>query len=187
MEKDIIGFEELYTISDTGVVMAKERKQTGAVVGICKQRKMKCSTNNTGYCCVLLRGGAGVKKKMYVHRLVAIHFIENPNNYKQINHIDGNIKNNNKDNLEWCTASMNIKHSFDKLGRVGTMRGKFGSDHNRSKPIMQMNLNGDIVAEFGSGHEAMRLTGVPQQNISKVLKGKRNSAGGFIWKYIIIL
>lgn len=44
-------------------------------------------------------------KKSYhfsIHRLVGLYFIDNPNNYKQINHKDCNKRNNNKENLEWC-------------------------------------------------------------------------------------
>lgn len=45
------------------------------------------------------------------HRLIAEHFIDNPNNYPIINHIDGVKDNNWILNLEWCTYSMNTKHA----------------------------------------------------------------------------
>lgn len=54
----------------------------------------------------------GKYKIMSVHRLVAMNFIPNPNNYPQINHIDGNKENNFYKNLEWCTPSMNVKHAY---------------------------------------------------------------------------
>ena len=48
-----------------------------------------------------------------VHRLVAQYFLPNPDNMKEVNHKDGNKDNNHVSNLEWCTRSHNVKHSFD--------------------------------------------------------------------------
>lgn len=51
-------------------------------------------------------------KDVYIHRLVALAFCENPKQYKEVNHIDGNKENNNFNNLEWCSRSENNKHAF---------------------------------------------------------------------------
>lgn len=53
-----------------------------------------------------------VSKRINVHQAVARAFISNPNNYKEINHIDGNKLNNRIENLEWCSRSHNVKESF---------------------------------------------------------------------------
>ena len=55
----------------------------------------------------------GKRRYLRVHRLVAIYFIDNPNNYDQVNHIDGDKLNNHVSNLEWCNLSMNIIHAYE--------------------------------------------------------------------------
>jgi hypothetical protein len=59
----------------------------------------------------------GIVLKSTVHRLVCRYFIDNPNNYDCINHIDCNRANNHYSNLEWCTKQMNTDHAVN-LGRI---------------------------------------------------------------------
>lgn len=54
----------------------------------------------------------GVNKHRAIHRLVALAFIDNPDNLAEVNHKDGNKLNNCVDNLEWCSRSENMKHAY---------------------------------------------------------------------------
>lgn len=96
--KDIEGFEGRYAVSSWGRVKGLH--------GILTPYE-----NHKGYLKVgLLRNGKRVKRR--VHRLVAQAFIPNPENKPEINHIDGNKKNNSFSNLEWVTGEENREHFY---------------------------------------------------------------------------
>jgi len=59
----------------------------------------------------------GKNKRFYGHRLVAINFIDNKFNYKEVNHKDCNRSNNHKSNLEWVNRVQNVRYSIDFGGR----------------------------------------------------------------------
>lgn len=66
----------------------------------------------------------GIKRKRFlIHRLVAIAFIPNPNNYPIVNHLDSNPNNNNVLNLQWTTQSGNCIHARD-TGRLSPPIGE---------------------------------------------------------------
>ena len=97
--KDIVSYEDLYEVSDTGLV---RNKVSGKI--------LKPLKNNRGYLHVRLYKD-GIGKFKLVHRLVANAFIPNPLNLPEVNHIDENKSNNNVDNLEWCSRQYNIDYS----------------------------------------------------------------------------
>jgi hypothetical protein len=72
----------------------------------------KMHTIKTGYVYVQFYYN-GTNHPVRLHRLVAQHFVPNPNGYEEVNHKDGNKQNNCADNLEWCSRSHNVKHSFE--------------------------------------------------------------------------
>lgn len=79
-----------------------------------------------GYLCVSLRVN-GFSKGKKVHSLVALAFVNNPNNYKEVNHINSNKTDNIPENLEWCNRSQNMKHMIASVGpghRIGMTNPK---------------------------------------------------------------
>ena len=84
----------------------------GIVVGA-RGKILKPDLNSVGYQRVTLSQD-GKLKRVFVHRLVAEHFVENIGGEKYINHIDGNRQNNHYLNLEWVTASYNVKDGFKR-------------------------------------------------------------------------
>ena len=81
----------------------------GDVLNIKTQRILKREDNGNGYSQVVLSNN-GIPKTIKVHRLVALHFIDNPNNYECVDHIDRNRTNNNIDNLRWVDRSQNQRN-----------------------------------------------------------------------------
>ncbi len=112
--KDIIGYEGLYQISNYGNVKSLSKTlRIGKNFRITKELIVKPVPNNKGYMRVKLRGLNIISKRkdFYVHRLVGIYFIENPENKPAINHKDGIKSNNHIDNLEWVTPLENSQHA----------------------------------------------------------------------------
>jgi hypothetical protein len=107
-----------------------------------------------------------------LHRLIALAFIENPQNKEQVNHIDGNKNNNRVDNLEWVTNSENQLHKF-----------QIGLGNNFTRKIKQYDLECNFIKEFDSIALASKELNIGKTNIWGVLNKIRKTAGGFIWKY----
>ena len=121
--KDIQGYEGFYQISNLGNVKSLERvvDKGNGILQHRKERIMNKRESIDGYYIAKLN----VNKKstsIAIHILVARHFIDNPNNYPEVNHKDCNRKNNQVDNLEWCTHQQNVEYS-KQLGHYKTKSG----------------------------------------------------------------
>lgn len=77
--------------------------------------------NGSGYVDVVLSNN-GKTERLHIHRLVANAFIDNPDNKKQVNHIDYNRTNNAVSNLEWCSAKENMAHSAHRMKKPKKIR-----------------------------------------------------------------
>lgn len=156
--RDVVGFEDLYEVSNEGRV---RNKITGRI--------LKPNKIHKGYLQVSLCKD-GERKPALVHRLVAQAFISNPNHYPQVNHIDENKTNNCVDNLEWCINQYNIRYSAYK----------------KNKPVNQYSLDGIYIATYKSIKEASEKTGIDNGDISNCCLGRphHKTAGGYVWKYV---
>lgn len=169
--KNVDGYNGRYQISNMGRLksFAQDRKNGKIHTG---------SLTHKGYLSSKLYDGNGNSHMHPMHRLVASAFIDNPNGYPQINHLDEDKTNNRADNLEWCTNDYNMNY--------GT-RSKRAAESNRccpttSKAVYSVDAKGNIE-EYDSICEAERQTGIAHGNIVRHLKGKRPSCGGRHWFY----
>lgn len=170
----IIGYESLYMISNKsrfkscdrivythnntrskkikGKILIKGKRKGYNSINLWKNNKM--STFNT-------------------HRLIAIHFIENPNNLKIIEHIDDNKLNDSIKNLKWSTTSENV------------LNGYYRSSKHNIKTVLQYDLSGNFIKEYDSAVLAGLQFKKNQANssITRCCNNKANTAYGFIWQF----
>ena len=162
--KDIQGYEGLYQVSNLGRVKSVERYQDNHGKKQIVPEKIKTpSLVNKGYLRVSLYK-SNKPEHAYVHRLVALHFIENPLNLPQINHKNEDKTCNEVWNLEWCNNQYNQQYS-----------------HNVK--IVQYDLQGNFIKEWDSITEAETHLGIFDSGIVRCCQGKQKQCGGYVWKY----
>nr|DAP96555.1 MAG TPA: homing endonuclease [Caudoviricetes sp.] len=160
--KPIADYVGLYEVSNKGRV---RNLKTG--------RTLKPGNNGRGYLFVGLYKNGAVKYH-YLHRLVALTFIPNPNKLPEVNHKDEIRTNNKLDNLEWISHRDNSNY-----GKRNERVSK-----SKSKAIVQFDLStGLIIKTYSSTITATRVTGINQGNISKAARGIIKTAGGYGWRY----
>lgn len=159
--KDIPNYEGLYQISNLGNVKSLHRIANNN--HIIHEKILKPQKNYNGYLIVNLYKNNKMKAKL-IHRLVGKTFIDNPNNYNYINHIDKNKSNNNINNLEWCTQSYNVIYS-------------------KGRKINQYDKNNNFIKTWNSIADIKRALNIDSSLIVRCCKEIKKSAGGFKWKY----
>lgn len=143
----------------------------------------------TGYVKVRIRLIFGTVK-VWLHRVVAAYFCENPENKEQVNHIDGDKTNNRAENLEWCTNTENQRHRIDVLGKDNKgennpMYGIFGENSPVFKGyILQIDKNtGEVLGKFaGSGDVIKHFPEFKTSGLLKAVNGINKTYKGFVWK-----
>jgi hypothetical protein len=170
--KEIEGYEGLYFVDTLGNVVAfpkKTRINSGSEYLTLKQQVKR------GYAVVNLYNGKRKMKSLSVHRLVAKAFLPNPNNYRDVNHINGIKLDNRVENLEWCSIKQNTKHAFDNnLNGFRDMAlnnlKKINNKYNYSKIELVKN---DITIAFFNTGEVAKFLNSTKQAVADAIKNKK--------------
>lgn len=184
--KDVIGFEGLYMVSSFGRVISLERevKNTHSSYRTVKQCILTPNINASRpeyvrYSYHLYKNKRE-RKSITAHRLVATAFISNPNNYPDIDHIDGNPLNNNMHNLRWCNKVMNMNNPITRKRLSNSKIGKLNTK--KSIPVVQI-ITDESIKIFPSVMEAHR-NGYNHSSILKCCKNKMHKHKGCKWMFL---
>lgn len=162
--RDIPGYGGIYQASDTGKIRTHENKTTQTKkhgIRKWKQRELKQKVSKDN-CHRVSLWKDGKEKTWLVHRLVALAFLEKPNDKDYINHIDGDRHNNHIKNLEWCNHQENSNHAFDN----GLAKTNF--------EVILMNNYTQEMKYFRSLAKASEFLGYKKAYLSAVLKRGKN-------------
>lgn len=159
--REIKGYEGLYWVNQYGDVKNKD--------GLL----LKQAINTSGYKYVRLCKYKRQYKWFFIHRLVAMSFLENPENKPDVNHKDGDKFNNHVSNLEWVTKRENHLHRVYTLNKTNSKW--------KPKTITCV----ETGKKFKSVAEATKYCGLKSlSSISQVINNNRKVAAGYHWKTI---
>lgn len=162
--KDIKNYEGYYQVSNYGNIRNYKTKKF--LIG---------DTNNMGYRRVTLY--TPIKKRFFIHRLVALHFCNGYMDDLIVNHIDGNKLNNHAENLEWVTHSQNDLHAYKlNLRHPQPCQFKYriyAYDKNTLK----------LIKIYKNTQECCDDLKVARSNIYNCCNGKQKTCKGYILKY----
>ena len=162
--KDVSGYEGLYKISNIGNVFS------------CYSNKiLSPGITNDGYKYVVLFKNKQ-RKNYTVHRLVAIAFIDNPNNLPCVNHKDENTLNNCVDNLEWCTIQYNNTYKDIHMRRYAPT----------AKHVYRYDRKGTIVEEYDSANQAGRSLHASVGDIVDCCNNNAFTYLNSVWSYKVL-
>ena len=162
-----------YKINRKGEILCWNYRRSN-ITGI-----IKPYMHTDGYLQVKLVDDNGISHSIKVHTLVADTFIPNPNDYTDINHKDEDKTNNSVENLEWCTRGYNNTYN-NKAIKIGLKL----RNNERSRALIALDENNNIIYEFPSVREAARFLNKPRadSNIHSGIR-KNQKRYGYYWKF----
>ena len=174
--KDVLGYDAVYKISNTGRLIYPEQY-------VLDKRGVKQHFKEHELCPIIKRSGYkettfrlnGKKVNVKIHKLVALYFVPNPENKPYIDHIDGNKTNNNASNLRWVTPSENLHNPNNK---------KYVR-YVKTKPVYKLDDNYNVIAKFDSVALAAIIMHCSMALIRNCCKkgNERYKGAGYHWKY----
>lgn len=175
--RDVVGYEGKYMVSNQGRVFSLTRIRNNG--GRLYKGRILRGEYCKNYYCVSLLDGNGKAKLYKVHRLEAIAFIPNPENKPQIDHIDGNTRNNNVWNLRWVTAKENVCNPNTLCHKPPLVTG---GKNPKAIPIVSVDIKDGTIRRYGSSVEALIEIGVKDAKyIRECCKGRMESYKGRKW------
>lgn len=167
--KPVLGFEQSYLVSNKGrVASTKSHRRKGILLSLC--------VTSHGYHYVSLYQPTGERSYKGVHRLVAEAFIDNPNEYTQIDHINTIRTDNRVENLKWCTHSEN---SLNPITRKRNSQSHLNKKTHCQIPIVQLK-NGVLVKIYNS-IQLTKEDGFTPRCIHYCLKKEYKTHKGYTW------
>lgn len=183
--KDVVGYEGLYKVSTNGRIRSLDRIiPSKAGSRMTRYGKvLSPAITKAGYHLMTFVNHDTVRAQYLIHRVIALTFLTNPDNFPQVNHINGIKTDNRPANLEWCTGSHNSLHAL-KLGlsTIPDNKGKF--NRGNSKPVLQIDINGTVIKRWPSAMEACRILNIKCSGvITNVCKGRQVTAAKYKWEF----
>ena len=168
--KDCKGYEGLYQVSNLGRVWS-----------VRSQRYLCGCPDRDGYISFTLTAKNGKAKRERLRRLVALVFIDNPNNYPVVNHLNGIKSDCRVENLEWTDVKSNTKHAYDNdLGHMKDIQ-KMITERARKVNMKTylVYLNDDFIGEFRGAIAAATATSVSEKTVRLCVKEGRKTRTGY--------
>lgn len=182
--KDIENYEGIFMISNLERVKSLDRYiicKNGRKLHV-KEKILKPIDDKNGYKVINLCYKQNIKPYK-IHRLVAMHFILNPNNFNEVNHKDENKANNIVSNLEWCDRKYNVNYYIDNnkdkfIKQISNTREKY-----TGKKIM-VYRNSNYIGEYNSVKECCNALNIDKHRVFDNIYRNVKNRNGYLFKYV---